>query len=155
MSFYSLLRIAHSYWRWIVLLTTAVVIVRSILGSIKGSEWTHGDERAARHFVGAYDLQGLMGVILYTVSPFASAVFHSFRESMQSATSRFFGVEHQAAMLVAWIAVHLWRDRVKRAHGARKHQTVWVLFVIFLPLVLWAVPWPWRIFGRPLLRTTW
>jgi len=74
---------------------------------------------------------------------------------MQSPTSRFFGIEHQTAMLVAWIAVHVWRDKVKRAPGARRHQVVWILLVAFLPLVLWAVPWPWRIFGRPLLRTTW
>jgi hypothetical protein len=132
-----------------------VVTVRSIIALIKGAGWTQRDERTARGLVGAYDLQGLMGVILYTVSPFASAVIHSFRESMQSPTSRFFGIEHQTAMLVAWVAVHIWRTRVNRAAGARKHQAVWVLLVVFFPLVLWAVPWPWRIFGRPLFRTTW
>ena len=155
MSFYTLLRIVHSYWRWIVLVMAAVVMIRSIAGWVEGAEWTEGDERASRRFVGAYDLQGLIGVILYTVSPFASAVLHSFRESMQSPTSRFFGIEHQTAMLVAWIAVHIWRDRVKRVRGARKHRAIWVLVVVFLPLVLWAIPWPWRIFGRPLFRTTW
>ena len=155
MSFYAILRVAHSYWRWIVLAMAIAITARSIVALIKGAGWTEGDERAARRFVGAYDFQGLMGVILYTVSPFASAVIYSFSESMQSPTSRFFGVEHQAAMLVAWIAVHIWRTRVNRASGPHKHRAVWVLMAVFFPLVLWAVPWPWRIFGRPLFRTSW
>ena len=69
--------------------------------------------------------------------------------------ARFLGVEHETAMLLAVIAAHVGRLRAKRAPArALKHHAMRTAMVIFFALVLWAIRWPWRSFGRPLFRTT-
>jgi hypothetical protein len=156
MSAYTLLRLAHSYWRWVVLVSAVVVLVRMIVGVLTRSEWTGADEGSVRRFLTAADFQMLIGVILYFgFSPFWLATYQSFHETMSSQVSRFFGVEHQTAMLLALVAAHVGRARAKRAVvGAKKYRAMLIAMLIFFALVLWAIPWPWRVVGRPLLRTT-
>jgi hypothetical protein len=156
MSAYSLLRAAHSYWRWVVLISAIAVLVRTMIGAYRRSDWTDRDERAARIFLSALDLQVVFGVILYFgFSPFWPATYHSFHETMRGEVARFFGIEHETAMLLAFIAVHVGRLRSKRAlDGAATHRTMRTALVIFFALVLWAIPWPWRAAGRPLFRST-
>ena len=74
---------------------------------------------------------------------------------MTSQVARFFGVEHETAMLLAFSAAHVGRVRAKRAFDdVHKHRAIQIAMVIFFALVLWATPWPWRSVGRPLFRTT-
>ena len=147
----------HSYWRWAVLLTAAIVLVRSVIGALKHADWTHADARAARFFSTALDIQFTVGMILYFgFSPFFSAVYHSFAESMKDPGSRFFGIEHQVAMFIATAVAHIGMDRSKRAaSGPACHRAMQVTMIVFFAIVLWAIPWPSRPYGRPLFRTTW
>ena len=155
MSAYTLLRLAHSYWRWVVLVAAVVVLVRMAVGVRRQGEWTLGDEAAVRRFLSAADFQMLIGVVLYFLSPFWLATYQSFRETMSGQISRFFGVEHQTAMLLAIVAAHVGRARAGRASSAvKRHRAMLIAMLIFFAFVLWAIPWPWRVVGRPLLRTT-
>jgi cytochrome bd-type quinol oxidase subunit 2 len=157
MSGYAILRVAHSYWRWAIVLGAIVVLGRAITGLKKRREWTNDDERASRMFVATVDLQFLLGLILYFgFSPFWSAIRDSFHAAMKDPTTRFFAIEHETAMFLALAAVHIGRVRAKRATDAlRKHRIMLITIVIFVVLVLVAVPWPWRSFGRPLFRLSW
>jgi hypothetical protein len=156
MNAYTLLRLAHGYWRWVVLIAAIAVLVRAIAGFFGRRPWTAADERAIRGFGGALDLQILIGLVLYFgFSPFWPATYRTFSETMQSDVARFFGVEHQTAMLLAAVAVYVGRVRAKRAiDSRRRHRTMLVAMLVFFALALWAIPWPWRIVGRPLFRTT-
>jgi hypothetical protein len=155
MNIYTVLRLAHGYWRWAVLATAIVVLVRALAGFMMRRPWTPADERASKAFAGALDLQILIGLVLYFgFSPFWPATYRTFSETMRSDVARFFGVEHQTAMLLAAAAVYIGRVRAGRAADARRrHRTMLVAMVIFFAFALWAVPWPWRIVGRPLFRT--
>jgi hypothetical protein len=155
-SAYALLRLVHGYWRWAVLAAAIVVFVRVIHGAHTRRAWTGDDDRAVKRFLSALDLQFLIGVILYFgFSPFWTALHQTFAETMRSPVARFFGIEHQAAMLLATIAAHAGHERAKRAgNDLAKHRAMRAGMVIFFALALWAIPWPWRIFGRPLFRTT-
>lgn len=156
MSAYTLLRLAHSYWRWAVLGAAVTVLVRSFTGFVAGREWTHSDEKAGRLFITALDIQVLLGVVLYFgFSPFWPATYHSFHETMRGQVARFFGIEHETAMLLAFIAAHVGCARSKRARpDMRKHSIMLTALVVFFLVLLWAIPWPWRAIGRPLFRTT-
>ncbi|HWE31463.1 MAG TPA: hypothetical protein VHB97_25850, partial [Polyangia bacterium] len=66
--------------------------------------------------------------------------------------ARFFGVEHETAMLLAFVTAHVGRVLSRRAPDPRKQRILRATMFIFFALVLWAIPWPWRAFGRPLLR---
>jgi hypothetical protein len=157
MTWYAVLRVVHSYWRWVVLAAAVVVLARAAAGVYKQREWTAADSRAARLFGRALDIQFTVGVILYFgFSPFFSAIYHSFSESMSDPGARFFGIEHQVAMLIATAVAHVGMDRGRRAaSGPARHRTVWITMILFLLIVAVGIPWPWRPFGRPLFRTTW
>jgi cytochrome bd-type quinol oxidase subunit 1 len=156
MSVYEFLRIVHSYWRWAVLIGAIVVLVRTVRGVYARREWTRADDRAVRFFAGALDLQVLLGLILYFFfSPFWPALYETFSETMRSPVARFFAVEHNTAMLIGAAVVHIGAQRAKRAAGASgKHRAMLIAMLIFFPLLLWAIPWPWREVGRPLFRMT-
>ena len=134
MSAYALLRIVHSYWRWADVILAIAVLVRSIIGAVVHREWTRRDDRTMRVFSSILDLQVVLGLILYFFfSPFWLATYKT-SETMRSPVARFFGVEHETAMLLAAIAVYVGRDRAKLAatdHG--KHLRVTTAMVIFSP----------------------
>jgi hypothetical protein len=155
MSAYAVLRLVHGYWRWMVLVSACVVLVRVIIGVVSKREWTRTDDRAIKMFSSAFDLQFLIGVVLYFgFSPFFTATYQSFRETMSGTVSRFFGIEHQVAMVLAMTVAHIGRGGAARApDSARKHRTMLIAMLIVFALMLWAIPWPWREVGRPLFRT--
>ena len=156
MTAYSILRLVHGYWRWAVLVTGAVALARSAI-SLRGRRtWTTGDERASRWFVAAVDVQVILGLFLYFVfSPFWPAVRDSFHFALRDLSARFFGMEHETAMLLAFVAAHVGRVRIRRAAEAHaKHHALLASLLFFFALALWAIPWPWRAIGRPLFRVS-
>lgn len=157
MSWYELLRAVHSYWRWAVLAAAALAFLRVATGAWRRREWTAADDRAARLFIAVTDVQFLLGIVLYFgFSPFWSATYYSFAETMRDRGSRFFGIEHQTAMALGITAAHMGWDRVRRRpRTPRSHRVMLVAMLVFFAFVLWAIPWPWRPYGRPLFRTTW
>jgi hypothetical protein len=157
MNGYTLLRLVHGYWRWMVLVCGVVVLLRAFAALRNRRAWTASDDRASRIFVAVVDVQVFLGLTLYFVfSPFWSAVRESFRFAMKDPTSRSFGMEHETAMLLAFIAVHVGRVRARRISTAvGKHRALLASTLVFFALVAWAIPWPWRMMGRPLFRTSW
>ncbi len=152
MTAYSIARRFHSYWRWAVLLLAAVALYRSL----RGRPWSSADERISKWFIVALDLQVLIGLLLYFVwSPFSQAVFHDFKASMKVPEVRFFGLEHGTAMLLALVAAHIGRVRVRRAEPARKHRIMLITLLVWLALAAAAFPWPFAAYARPLLRLSW
>src|SRR5258705_4336534 len=145
MTAYGILRLVHGYWRWAVLVTGAVALVRAIAALRGRRDWSTGDERASRWFIAAVDGQVVLGVILYFgFSPFWPAVRDSFHFAVRDRSARFFGMEHETAMLLAFVAAHLGRVRIRRAPEARgKQRALLVSLTIFFAFVLWAIPWPW------------
>jgi heme A synthase len=156
---YWILRLVHGYWRWAVLASGAVALVRALRAMFGSTDagWSRGDERASRWFVATVDVQVMLGLVLYFgFSPFWPAVRDSFRFAIHDRSSRFFGMEHQTAMLLAFVAAHVGRVRIKRTPDARtKQRVLLVSLLVFFTLALWAIPWPWRAVGRPLFRTSW
>jgi hypothetical protein len=154
MTGYNVLRLVHGYWRWAVLASALVLLVRAFAGARAGRDWSAGDDRASRWFVASADVQLLLGLILYfAFSPFWSALHGSFHAAMKDPVTRFFAIEHETAMVIAVAIAHVGRVRIRRAPDAaskRRAAIAWTL--VFLAILLWAVPWPWRATGRPLFR---
>lgn len=144
---YELVLALHNLTRWLVLGVALVLIVRSVLGLRRGS-YGLADRRLGVAYTGLMDLQLLLGLILFGVSPFMRGLFANASAAMQQGSSRFFLLEHWVLMLLAVILAHVGSSRVKRSGDERlKHRQSLIFYGLSLALVLLGIPW-----WRPLLR---
>jgi hypothetical protein len=142
MSMPSTLLVIHSYLRWLVLLAGVVAIVRMTRGYSTSSAWGPADRRYAAIFVGLFDLEFLMGLILYGTSPLTRGAMQNMPTAMQDAHTRFFVAEHPLMMFVALCVAHgasVWsrRTTVDRA----KFMRASLGFSLAIGLVLAGIPW--------------
>jgi hypothetical protein len=145
---------AHSWVRWAVLILLVTVVVRAWRGRrARNAVWRPLDERLHRALVAVADLQLLLGLWLYTVSPFAQAFLADPIGNQKVRILRFFGEEHIVMMLIAIALVHVGRVRSRRtADVTQRHRRVFAWTLAALIGVLASVPWPYFPVERPLFR---
>lgn len=144
---------AHSFNRWLVVVLLLVALGRGVLGWARGRGWTGRDDTTARLLVAVVDLQLLLGVALYAVSPIVRAGWSDFGATMGNRVLQFWTIEHAPTMLVAVAAIHVGRVVSRRADDDRRRHRVVALSVgAATLLVLGGIPWPFLEYGRPLLR---
>lgn len=151
---YATLLTLHSLVRWIVLLAALVALVRAISGWTGARPWTPADERIGKQFTISFDIQFLIGLILYAaVSPITTAAFNNFGAAMGDTVQRFWAVEHIFGMFVALALAHVGRARArKQTSGVAKHKTTAIFFGLSLLIMLATIPWPFMTVARPLIR---
>ncbi len=141
----------HSILRWVVLIAGVLAVVWAVRGWRGGQAWTALDNRLGLVFTSVLDVQVLVGVILYVVSPLIQRVFQDFGAAMGNSGLRFFAMEHTLMMIVAVVIAHVGRARIRRAPDAEgKHKQAALFFGLALLVVLAAIPWPFLPAGRPL-----
>ena len=151
---YAAVLFIHSYVRWAVLILSVLAFLRAVTGAAAGRPWTPRDERLGRLFAGVFNLQFLLGLLLYVaLSPLPRAAFGDFGAAMGDRLLRFWAVEHVFGMLVALVLAHVGRARVKSIQDARRKRRVAAIFyTLALVAMVAAIPWPGMPNGRPLLR---
>lgn len=151
---YSVVLLIHSLLRWAVVLLAFVAAGRGLIGWFAGRAWTRMDDKVGLALVASFDLQFLLGLVLYAVlSPLTQGAFRDFGAAMQNRVVRFWAVEHVALGILALLAVHLGRILTRRAGDDRaKHQRAAMAFAFATLLILAMIPWPFLPQGRPLLR---
>ena len=148
---YSFALTAHSYLRYAVLLMVLLVLLRSTAGLIRGSAWDGGDAGLGRWLIRVWDLQFLLGLVLYFLSPITQFALANLGAAMGDRQLREFTVEHPLLMLLATAALHVGWVRARKAAGDRGKLLRWLIFVAVATL-LTVISIPWE--GRPLLRTS-
>lgn len=149
---FAIIKDIHNIVRWLVLLAGVWAVVRGWSGLLVRREWKKADRLAGVLFSSALDLQLLLGVILYIISPLIDVAFQDFGAAMGAAGLRFFAVEHVAFALLAAVTAHLGSLSTKKAPTTRtRFARAALLFSLALVLILLAVPWPWMDAGRPWL----
>jgi len=145
---YPALLAAHNGLRWLVLLAGAVAVATALSGFSGAKPWTKQARLTGVIFVGLFDLQFLIGIALYVVSPLLQAARADMAAAMKDHEARFFTVEHGTEMLVALILAHLGSVLAKKAIGDRaKYRRAALYYGASLLVVLAAIPW-----WRPLFR---
>lgn len=144
----------HSDWRWVVVLTGVLAVVHAFWGLGSGRSWDGRARLFPRLFVGALDLQFLLGLSLYLfASPITKSAFANFGGVMREPLLRFFTVEHPFAMIAAVALAHVGSARAKRpGTDAQRYRRFAVWGSVALLLLLAGMPWPGLDVGRPLLR---
>ena len=138
----------HNVVRWLVIIAGVWAVTCAWRGWAQHRVWTGLDWRASRLFVGALDLQLLLGILLYAVfSPLTRHAFRDVGSAMRDAPVRYFFVEHVAIMLGAIVIAHVGLARLKRdANDHARFQTAALWLGIALAVIIGFLPW-----ARPLI----
>jgi len=148
---YSFLRDTHSLLRWVVIVACLWALMRVWSGFFGRSEWTRKDQMAGLVFTSLLNIQLILGLILYGISPITRAAMSNFAAAMKDGTLRFFAVEHLAGMLLAVVIAQVGYSISKRATtDRRKFLRAAVAYSLAAVLIVASIPWPFMKYGRPL-----
>ena len=86
---YSFLRDTHSLLRWVVIVACLWALMRVWSGFFGRSEWTRKDQMAGLVFTSLLNVQLILGLILYAISPITRAAMTNFAAAMKDSTLRF------------------------------------------------------------------
>lgn len=132
----------HNLTRWIVLIAAVVAIVLALMGRFGKRPFGKEHRVANLAFVASMDLQLVLGLLLYFVSPLVRVALADMGAAMADAALRFFVVEHAFYMIVAVALAHVGAVRVRKAKSdAGRHGAALVFFGLALVLVLAGIPW--------------
>jgi hypothetical protein len=150
---YNTLLIIHSLLRWAIVITGLWAVIRYLIGVSSKSAFTGADKKAGLFYMIFFDLQLLVGLLLYFVaSPLVKTAMQDMKSAMKDGVLRFYAVEHITMAVIAFILVHIGYSKVKKATtDAAKFRKGLIFFGIALVLVFLLIPWPFREAGRPLL----
>jgi hypothetical protein len=150
---YTTLLIIHSLVRWAVIAAGAIAVFRALRGVTAKNDWTAADDRAGLIYTITLDVQMLLGIVLYWLSPVTSAALQDMGAAMSVPTLRFWAVEHVTLMVLAIVLAHLGRVRIRKApNAAARHRRAAVFFIVSLIAALAGTPWPGTANGRPWVR---
>lgn len=144
---YELILAAHSWLRWVALMSGVMAVVMAAAVPARADRW-------GLILVIALDLQFLFGLALYLVlSPNTKAIFDNFGAAMRDPVARYWAVEHISLMLFAVVMAHVGRVLARKATSpAAKRTRLLVCFVLSTVAMIAATPWPGMANGRPLFR---
>jgi len=145
---YAVLLYVHSYNRWLVLLSGAVALVVTYRSWLGVGAYGRVESLSGRTFRGLLDLQVLLGLALYGLSPIVRTGLRDLGAAMSVKELRFFAVEHITGMLIALAFMHTGAARVRRADNDAaklRQQALWQTLAAISIVV--SVPW-----WRPLVR---
>ena len=151
---YGSLLMIHSWLRWLVLLSLAYLIYRSVSALHSKKPFTKLDNTLRHSTATIAHVQLAVGFALYFTSPVTKYFMANFREAMQYADTAFFGMVHITLMTVAVVLVTLGSSLAKRRQGDKyKFRTMAIYFIMALLVILIAIPWPFSpLANRPLVR---
>jgi hypothetical protein len=141
---YATILTIHSYWRWLVLLAGLAAVVIAAAGVAKRLAFVPLGRRASLFFVITVDVQLVLGLWLYAISPLVRAAWANMGAAMKQHDLRFFAVEHTATMLIAVALAHVGSWRCKRAPDDQsKYRNMLGWYIASLAVILVGIPW-WR-----------
>ncbi len=148
-----ILQSLHNIARWVVILLAVIVIIRGLTGWLSKRRFNAADNRYSLYYTVFFDLQLLLGLILYFTKGWAGVLAGDFAAAMRSSGTRFFAIEHILLMLVALAVAHIGRSASRKGKTDQsKHRRAVLWYGLSFILLLAAIPWPFMSYGRPWLR---
>lgn len=129
----------HNYLRWAVLIIGLIAIVLAWAGVSSRGRWTPQQVNLGRWFSSAFDLQVLVGLLLYVwLSPVTSSAFSDMGAAMKNSDVRFYLVEHSLVMILAAVLVHVGAARARKNDSPLQAAIFYTLaFVAVLAIIPW------------------
>ncbi|TDQ09710.1 cytochrome B [Pedobacter metabolipauper] len=130
---YSILKSAHSGWRYVVLILLVLAVVQAISGWLGKKPYTEGNRKFNVFTLISAHIQLLMGLILYFMSGW-------YKADSSVALGRYWKMEHVGMMVFAIILITVGNARSKRGDDALvKHRSIALYFGLALILIIAAI----------------
>ncbi|SKB41644.1 hypothetical protein [Daejeonella lutea] len=145
----------HSLIRWFVLISLLYSISRAYIGWLRTKPFAKHDNLSRALTARFAEIQFLLGVILYFLSPIVDYFLHNFKDAIHLREIRFFGMEHITMMIIAVGVITTGSGKVKgMPTDQEKFKTMAIWFSIGLLIILTSIPWPFSpLVSRPWIRT--
>lgn len=140
---FNLMMPVHNLLRWVVVLVAAAAVVMAWAGVLTNAKWSGPNAKVGRFFTIAFDVQVLVGILVYVASPLIRGAFNNFGAAMGVRELRFFLVEHALIMIVAAALVHIGAARGRKTNATLQPAIFYSLAVV---AVIFGIDW-----SRPLL----
>jgi phage-related holin len=125
---YSFILMAHSGWRYLVLLALIVVLVKYLVGWLTSGKWSNLDTTLNRVTPIIIDVQWLLGLIVWIVG------------SWWASSDRAGAWEHPLTLTVAVVVAHIFSARVRKAESdGAKFRTAFIGYAITTILIVLGV----------------
>jgi len=152
-TFNLIIQTLHNLARWGVVIFGLLAILRAFSGWFGKKEFTTADDKAGGRYTMLFDIQILLGIILYFSKGWFGVLSADFGAAMSSSGTRFFAVEHLVAMILAVAVAHIGRAQSKKGSSdSAKHRRAALWYLLSFVILLAAIPWPFLEAGRPWLR---
>ncbi|WP_460972531.1 hypothetical protein [Spirosoma migulaei] len=151
---YSSLLVAHSLFRWLVLLSLGYAIVRAYRGYTSGTVFAKTDN-SVRHWTATIaHIQLVIGFTLYFTSPVIKYFWANAKGEIGHMDTVFFGLIHILLMLISVVVLTVGSALAKRQPtDHEKFRTMLIWFSIALFIIFIAIPWPFSpLANRPYFR---
>jgi hypothetical protein len=151
---YLVLLAIHSLIRWFVLLSLLFALYRAFRGWLLNKTYTRLDDNSRVAATEAAQIQMVIGLWLYFISPVVHYFLHNFKDAVHERQIRFFGMEHITIMLTAIVLISIGSAKAKQKITHReKFKTIAIWFTIALLIILSSIPWSFSpLTSRPLFR---
>lgn len=137
---YDFMLMLHSGLRWLVALLAVVAVVTAWIATRRnGGRWPAPLRTLGKVYVGLFDLQLLVGVLLYVwLSPLTTGAFNALGEAMKVGELRYFVVEHVVMMVAAAVLIHVGVALARKSDSALKAA---MLYTFALLIMIPGIPW--------------
>lgn len=110
----------HSIVRFVLLLVAIIGLVKAVLALAQKGKADKADQALASAFVGLYDVQALLGILLIFLGVFSQAI-------------------HPLVMIVGLIAAHVLQSMSKRGEGQQAGLYRLALYIVPLAIILFGL----------------
>lgn len=139
---YEFIKGLHNVLRWLVLLGGVSAVIVTLRGLFTRAVWGDLERRLGSMFAGLLDLQIVLGLLLYFISPLTAGNFGNMGSVMANDELRFFLVEHLVIMILAAVAAHVGVAAARRADSDRtRFVRSSIAFLLAMALILYGIPW--------------
>ncbi len=135
---------------WLIVLVSGLwAVFRAWRGKLASAAWTKADRIAGLVFSTALSTQFLIGLVLYSQSPFVRPLFAGGAAGGKRLEAVFFGAIHPALMITAVLLAQLGYSVSKRMQNdAGKFRMAAFCYTAALAIVLLSIPWPFLPYGK-------
>jgi len=127
---YSILKSAHSGWRYIVLILLVIAVVNALSGWFGKKTYTEGNRKLNVFTLISAHIQLLIGLALYFLGDW-------YKTDSSNAVGRYWKMEHISMMIIAIILITVGNSKSKKiTEAVAKHRTISIFFGLALILII-------------------